>query len=65
MAPMSVVDLIRFAKRDSLIEDQIQPAQNSSMTSSDVDSSGPLTTLNGTLYIGPIASILVLFLYVM
>ena len=63
MAPMSVVDLIHFAKRDSLTQDQIQPAQNSSTTSS--DNSGVLTTLSGTLYIGPIASILVLFLFVM
>jgi hypothetical protein len=65
MAPMSVVDLIPFAKRDSLVQDQIQPVQNSSTTSSDADSSGRLTTLSGTLYIGPIASILVLILFLM
>jgi len=64
MAPMPVVYLPRFTKRDSPIKDHIRPVQNSSMTSSDVDASGQLAPLNGTLYIAPIGSILVLVLYV-
>lgn len=65
MAPMSAVDLIHFAKRDSLTEDQLQTPQNSSMNSSDVDNSRPLTTLGGTVFIGLVVFILVLLLYVM